>query len=734
VKTLTSGDGPTRKIDLLFMIDNSISMAYKQALLAKSIPALVERLANPRCIDAAGVENGSSFPCTSSAPEFSPVKDLHVGIITSSLGSHGGEVCVSNPGDPVVRAYNDRAELLPTVRTGLYSYQNYGFLVWDPRTGSERPFPDPHPSYTEHEQVFADFVADLTAHVESTGETGCSYEASLESWYRFLVDPEPISEVTTDGQFSVRGPVNAVVLQQRSIFMRPNSLLGIVMFTDENDCSILDENGQQGWLVGRRAAMPRGSDACAHPEDPNVYRCCIPCLAAESPGYVPAAGCDYDADVSCGRGGTLTAAEDSLNLRCYDQVRRFGVSLLYPWQRYVEALNSPRIRLRSPSLDEVTNPIYTPGADGTPAREPGLVFLAGIVGVPWQDIADDSSQTGRGLTYLTGDAFVAPPSGPNRWDVILGDPDTGRPPSDPFMVEAVDERPTGASNPLVDVAISPSTSAELNPINGHEMNIVNRDDLQYACTFPLPEEVPCTAANQDLCECNATEQAYNRPTCRYEGAGTDGTQTHGKAFPGVRQLQVLKGFGANAVVASICPKNVEPVGDAASDRDYAYNPALHALVDRFREALAPTCLPRPLVTENGEVPCTVVEASLQGGDCTCDASRGRVARTSGTIAAAVREELAALSLCGDITGVSCSDYCICDVRQLSGSELDECQNSVSPPSVSYGYCYVDPDNGIGNPDLVATCPETQRQIIRFVGEEFPAPGAAGFIACTGARI
>ena len=41
-------------IDLLFMIDNSGSMADKQIILAKAIQDLVDRLTNPLCVDAMG--------------------------------------------------------------------------------------------------------------------------------------------------------------------------------------------------------------------------------------------------------------------------------------------------------------------------------------------------------------------------------------------------------------------------------------------------------------------------------------------------------------------------------------------------------------------------------------------------------------------------------------------------------------------------------------------------------
>src|SRR6185295_9884832 len=40
------------KIDLLFMIDNSISMADKQIVLRDAVPDLVQRLVSPNCITA----------------------------------------------------------------------------------------------------------------------------------------------------------------------------------------------------------------------------------------------------------------------------------------------------------------------------------------------------------------------------------------------------------------------------------------------------------------------------------------------------------------------------------------------------------------------------------------------------------------------------------------------------------------------------------------------------------
>jgi len=84
-------------VDVLFMIDNSSSMADKQQVLAGSLPNLLQKLAQPDCIDSAGAVVGTSQldgTCAQGSPRFKPVTDLHLGIVTSSLGDHGqGNLC-----------------------------------------------------------------------------------------------------------------------------------------------------------------------------------------------------------------------------------------------------------------------------------------------------------------------------------------------------------------------------------------------------------------------------------------------------------------------------------------------------------------------------------------------------------------------------------------------------------------------------------------------------------------
>ena len=115
---LTSAD----KLDLLFVVDNSIGMADKQAVLASAVPELVARLLSPRCIDASGAPapsqpTGASEACPAGYErEIQPLADIHVGVISSSLGALTGDFC-----DGALQApgfQNDKAHLLTRTESG----------------------------------------------------------------------------------------------------------------------------------------------------------------------------------------------------------------------------------------------------------------------------------------------------------------------------------------------------------------------------------------------------------------------------------------------------------------------------------------------------------------------------------------------------------------------------------------------------------------------------------------
>jgi len=593
----TTGHLIPNKLDILLMIDNSPSMREKQDLLKAAVPLLVARLVHPLCVSSDGTPTGAASnngqcPSGKGTPELTAIDDIHIGVVSSSLGSHGGVVCATptNADD----TFDDKGRLIASVRTGVASWNDRGFLAWDATGTANVPPGESNPA-----ALSTAFQNMLTA----VGEHGCGYEASLESWYRFLIDPEPPAYVALVNGTTTRGSMLTVnpggnlgscrgcddtLLAQRKAFLRPDSLVAIVMLSDENDCSIRDDT--VGWFTGSTSRMPLSAAVCAtNPND----KCCRSCALRETS---PPSGCtELSADETCknvpsgAAYATWDALHDSLNLRCFAQHQRFGFDLLYETSRYVDALKSPTITLQS-SGEVVTNPLYARGDTDQPVRDPSLVFLLGIVGVPWQDIADDASLNGTELKYLTAKELAEK----GRWPVLLGVPQPAdgsapRPPTDPFMIETSAAR--SGTNPIVNVAISPasSTKPDANVINGHEQNIPAFDDLQYACIFPLQTPKNCLP-NDPACSCSPDKAgnsdavlAANSPLC--QGGENINQQTYAKAYPGVRQLQVLKDLGDNAIVASICPKQVEPIGSTDNDPNYGYNPAINALIERLKEVL-----------------------------------------------------------------------------------------------------------------------------------------------------
>ena len=133
--------------------------------------------------------------------------------------------------------------------------------------------------------------------VTATNENGCGYEAQLEGWFRFLIDPVPpvLPLPAPVGPYTSRIGSDDALLAQRAVFLRPDSLVAIIMLTDENDCSIRDTD--YGWVSDQLedanhnpTPIPTGSAQCAtNPND----RCCYSCTAS------PPSGCTS----GCARSG-----------------------------------------------------------------------------------------------------------------------------------------------------------------------------------------------------------------------------------------------------------------------------------------------------------------------------------------------------------------------------------------------------------------------------------------------
>ena len=224
----------TGKVDLLLAVDDSSSMKPKQKLLAQSAGRLVQRLTTPLCLDGAGHARGSStldprgeaICPAGTALEFAAVCDLHVGVLSSSLGNGGNADGNGACSDENGHHSSDHAQLVTRGIEGL-PHEGAGFLAYGATAGA-KAYSDP-----------AALAATLETLVEGVGDQGCGLENQLESLYQFLVAPDPWADVSVDenGRASYSG-LNGDTLRQRHDFLRPDSMVAVVLVTDEDDSSL----------------------------------------------------------------------------------------------------------------------------------------------------------------------------------------------------------------------------------------------------------------------------------------------------------------------------------------------------------------------------------------------------------------------------------------------------------------------------------------------------------------
>jgi hypothetical protein len=332
----------------------------------------------------------------------------------------------------------------------------------------------------------------------------------------------------------------------------------IIVLTDENDCSIVP--GGQSYLVLQSQLgdvpfrMPLATSACAR--DPNDA-CCMSCAQWSVPAGCP----DPALDSSCGQnGGFYMEAQDALNVRCFDQKRRFGYDSLAPLERYARGFGSTTIA--GAGGHDLPNPLFSSN------RPLGHVFVTVVAGVPPMLVArkasDEAPEYATVRELEESDAFAR----------MLGDPARGITP-DPHMVESIYPRtglPDGDAAPNAD------------PIHGHELWPTNaRNDLQYACIFAMSEPTPCAAIPKDGCECGQYSLAMQKPVCQAPDGpprSASTTQYRTQAYPGPRLLALARQLGDQGIITSACAGPRDDPTSAA----YGYRPAVAAIIERLRTA------------------------------------------------------------------------------------------------------------------------------------------------------
>lgn len=190
---------PARLLDLVFMIDNSPSMAPKQAKMNAQFPKLIAALKDP---------NDGTPP------------DLRIAILDSDLGT-GGQYPSGSCGPK-------------TLSDGTLS--NYGDIGrFQMRGATACGVTDPNATYLEYTKgAPVNFTGDINTVFAclagGVGTIGCGEEHQLQA-FEFAFVAENLGDIND---------------QQRIAFLRPNAYLGLVFLTDEDDCSAAPNDGMFG--------------------------------------------------------------------------------------------------------------------------------------------------------------------------------------------------------------------------------------------------------------------------------------------------------------------------------------------------------------------------------------------------------------------------------------------------------------------------------------------------------
>jgi hypothetical protein len=535
---------PASKVDLLLVVDNSASMGDKSRLLATSIGTFLRDVVR--------------------------VGDLHVGVISSSLGNFGGDVCDGdNP------------------RTNDHAY----FRTTDENGAKVTPGTDGFLSYRMGDDA-EKFIRDSAALVRGVGETGCGLEAQLEAAYRFLVQPDPWITVKLDvnNQADFGEEVDVTILQQRKAFLRPDSALVVLMITEEDDSSADPLSvGGQGWAFMSRTfpgsrvfrgdpkqgtTAPRGTSICAtNPASPDCTSCgfqslCDPLDNAckkirQDPNCTTSGQSGQSGD---GYNGYFAAADDDLNVRFHRMKERFGIDPQYPIARYTDGFT--RFKVPDRKSERVIKTAGTrrdigPYAPTFKCTNP--IFAETLPSQPGEEICNLKQSTrSRELVVfaLLGGVPEALATANPNWPTILGrDPGAFNFDGiDPHMIQSVVPRPG-----LVGPSSAPGDTGT-DPIHGREWD-TQKIDLQYACTFPLATPRTC-ADNQQSCDCPPSATLFP-PLC----GASPGQQIRGKAYPTPRPLRVAQSLGDRGVIGSICASQ-------------GYDATMRTLFSRLKSRLA----------------------------------------------------------------------------------------------------------------------------------------------------
>ena len=186
-------------VDILFVVDNSGSMWEEQTNLARELPRFFGALATGEIRDR---DSGEV------RVRFDPVDDLHVGVVTTDMGTGG------HPLETCYDATDGDDGILSTAMASDCTDSLPRFLRFGPGDDPEA------------------FARDASCKVR-LGTDGCGFEQQLEAALKALLPAGVEGTLGLGPYLTGTGHGDA----ENAGFLRPDSILVVVLLTDEDDCS-----------------------------------------------------------------------------------------------------------------------------------------------------------------------------------------------------------------------------------------------------------------------------------------------------------------------------------------------------------------------------------------------------------------------------------------------------------------------------------------------------------------
>lgn len=226
-------------VDLLFVIDNSGSMASKQIKLAQELPRLVQVLTT------GDRDFGRDAPA-GGARMFTPVSSLHLGVVSTNMGGLdeapameaivGISACVGLGDDGLFLNSADVAVEGVTAAMD-FEFPNYaaGDVVLPPDPNCDGlPAQPAYQNYEAGKAPSVDEVALSFSCISKLGVRGCPLEQQLEAMWKALAPSSDDSFLDgTSGHGDPKG--------ENAGFLRDESILAVMIVSDEDDCSVTQD-------------------------------------------------------------------------------------------------------------------------------------------------------------------------------------------------------------------------------------------------------------------------------------------------------------------------------------------------------------------------------------------------------------------------------------------------------------------------------------------------------------